>query len=576
MVAFKSLSAIAALSFVNTAQAWYNDLPSCLAPFEPFVYSGCYDNGQPGQKEALSLRSDLDQNNMTVETCVAHCKGNNYRLAGLSYYGVCYCGQTVSTALLPEEQCSFPCSGDSSETCGGDTEINIYMDPTFKCLEEQNDISEYSPVGCWTDESSQGKALFYRQDNLDSKTLTTEKCLKSCLKGGFPFAGTEYGGECYCGVVIGNGTSLATDPSTCNVPCNGNKGETCGGPGRLSLYVATDLQSLEPCGDDSPPDSSSSSSSSSSVATTTTTTAVTTTPVVTYPATTTTTTPAITTTTTRPVTTTTTTTTAPVCTSTSVIPSTCEYKVGRWCSNPLPDWTDKKGCLAAYASCAIQSASCFLKAGFPEALRCFEYKEWCIKQNKYCYSGGSCNKSDWHHQSPPKGGDYPTTQTTTYPCPTTVTTKTTTKATTTTPAPTASCPVAYPTGICQQPSNRWYGYGPGNPVGGIELPAVTCNNIKNDYYAGNVFKLYTEKDSHKCRSYTRPKCSNACSDACKAQFQQCESVYTEGCKAGRFNRHWNDADKACKAQYKDCLGVNKWVKDTGCNTWYDGCASTGY
>lgn len=75
MVAFKSLSAIAALSLVNTAQAWYNELPSCVTPFEPFVYTGCFDNGQPGTKEALSLRSDLDTQNMTVETCVAHCKG---------------------------------------------------------------------------------------------------------------------------------------------------------------------------------------------------------------------------------------------------------------------------------------------------------------------------------------------------------------------------------------------------------------------------------------------------------------------------------------------------------------------
>ncbi|KAK5627900.1 hypothetical protein RRF57_003615 [Xylaria bambusicola] len=75
MVGFKSLSAIAALSLVNSAQAWYNELPSCVSPFKPFVYTGCFDNGAPGTKEALSLRSDLDQNDMTVEKCVAHCKG---------------------------------------------------------------------------------------------------------------------------------------------------------------------------------------------------------------------------------------------------------------------------------------------------------------------------------------------------------------------------------------------------------------------------------------------------------------------------------------------------------------------
>ncbi|RWA14211.1 hypothetical protein EKO27_g890 [Xylaria grammica] len=535
-IAIKSITAIAALSLVNTAQAWYNDLPSCLSPFEPFVYTGCYDNGQPGQKEALTLRTDLDQQNMTVETCVSHCKGNNYRLAGLSYYGVCYCGQTVSTGLLPEDQCSFPCTGNSSETCGGDTQINIWMDPTFPPLKDQTDISEYVPVGCWTDDANEGKALFYRQDNLDSPTLTTEKCLQSCLSGGFPFAGTEYGGECYCGVVVGNGTALATDASTCNMPCNGNPDETCGGPARLSLYVAKDLQSLEPCG--TPPDTSST--------------------ITTPPAT-----------STKPPTTSSTT-TAPVCTSTSVTPSTCEYKIGRWCSNPVPEWQNKAGCLVSWSQCLIQSTSCFLKAGFPDALSCFQYTEWCTNLDLYCLTkcvGKACDKPGFIGKYPPKGGNPPTTQTSTYPCPTTVTVTTKTK-TTTTPAPTSSCPVPSPTGICTQPTNKKYGYSPGNPVGGIALPVVTCNNIKDDWNNGNVFKLYTDKDSHNCPSYTRPKCPSACVDACKAQFQQCESVYADGCKKGLVDYSWKAADAACQAQYNDCLTVNKNVKGDGkCTTW---------
>jgi hypothetical protein len=67
------------------------------------------------------------------------------------------------------------------------------MDPTFPPFEDQTEVSEYVPVGCWTDDSSDGKALFYRQDNLDGSTLTTETCLQSCLSSGFPFAGTEFG-----------------------------------------------------------------------------------------------------------------------------------------------------------------------------------------------------------------------------------------------------------------------------------------------------------------------------------------------------------------------------------------------
>ncbi|TGJ81450.1 hypothetical protein E0Z10_g7326 [Xylaria hypoxylon] len=516
MVAIKSITAIAALSLVNTAQAWYNDLPSCLSPFDPFVYTGCYDNGQTGQKEALTLRTDLDQQNMTVATCVSHCK--------------------VSTALLPEDQCTFPCTGNSSETCGGDTEINIWMDPTFPPLADQTDVSEYVPVGCWTDEATEGKALFYRQDSLDSSTMTTKDCLQSCLSGGFPFAGTEYGGECYCGVVVGNGTALATDASTCNMPCNGNSDETCGGPSRLSLYVAKDLESLEPCG--TPPDTSST--------------------ITTPPAT-----------STKPPTTSSTT-TAPVCTTTTVTPSKCEYKVGKWCSNPVPEWKDKSSCLVSFSQCLLQSTSCFLKAGLPDALSCFQYTEWCTALDLYCLTkcvGTACDKPTFIKKSPPKGGNPPTTQTSTTACPTTVVTTTKTK-TTTTPAPTSSCPVPTPTGICTQPTNKKYGYAPGKPVGGIPLPIVTCNNIKNDWNNGNVFKMYTDQNSQNCPTYTRPKCSSACVDACKTQFQQCESVYTDGCKKGLFNSPWKDADAACQAQYNDCLTINKNVKGDGkCTTW---------
>ncbi|KAI8626948.1 WSC domain-containing protein [Xylariaceae sp. FL1651] len=630
MVVIRSLAAIAALSLVNTAQAWYNEIPPCLSPFEPFVYTGCYDNGQPGQKEALSLRTDLDQQNMTVETCVAECKGNGYRLAGLSYYGVCYCGQTVSTALLPEDQCSFPCTGNSSETCGGNTEVNIWMDPTFPPLDGQENISEYVPVGCWTDDSSQGKALFYRQDNLNASTMTTETCLQSCLTGGFPFAGTEYGGECYCGVVVGNDTALATDPTTCNIACNGNASQICGGPARLSLYVAKDLQSLEPCG--TPPNvsstssvttppvtssttissststssstssttvssststssstssttvssstSTSSSTSSTTVSSSTSTSSSTSSTPVTSSTTTsssTYSTPKTSSTSKYPVTSTTrvtsstTTSSSPVCTTTIVTPPSCEYHCGKWCSNPIPDWNDYGGCLLGWSQCTIQVTSCFLSAGLPGALDCFGFADWCLSINEYCGSNcmsGKCGKSDCFKGSPPKGGNPPTTTTSTYPCPTSI--KTTTSSTKT-PSPTSSCPVPTPTGVCTQPTNNKYGYSPGHPVGGIDLPIVTCNNIKDDWTNGYVFKLYTDKDSQKCPSYTRPQCGSACADACKSQYQQCEQVYAEGCKSGKIPGNYNDADAACKAQYNDCLTVNKNVKDNGhCSTWNGG------
>ena len=67
--------AAAALALVNQAQGWVVELPPCLAPFKPFVYSGCFKDSAPGGLPLLDWRTQLDQNNMTVEKCMAECKG---------------------------------------------------------------------------------------------------------------------------------------------------------------------------------------------------------------------------------------------------------------------------------------------------------------------------------------------------------------------------------------------------------------------------------------------------------------------------------------------------------------------
>jgi len=49
--------------------------------------------------------------------------------------------------------------------------------------------------------------------------------------------GTEYSGECWCGNTIMNGGGPAPDGNAyCNMPCNGNASEICGGPNRLTFY----------------------------------------------------------------------------------------------------------------------------------------------------------------------------------------------------------------------------------------------------------------------------------------------------------------------------------------------------
>lgn len=560
MAAFKMAAAMAAVALVGHVQATEVPLPPCLDPFQPFVYSGCFQ--ETSNTQLLPYRSLSPPDDMTVEKCVSECKGNGYRYAGLVYYGVCYCGQTVNGPHAEESQCNLPCKGNETQTCGGNGIFSVYSDPTFEPIEDVT-IEDYDNLGCWTDDSSMGRALTYRQDQVDGATLTTEKCLQACRDGGFPFAGTEFGGECYCGVVIGNDT-YAAPADECNMPCNGNSGQSCGGRGRLNLYVADELQSLEPCGYQ-PPVSSSSTLPPSSTASSTA-----------PPQTST-----ITSTSTTPITATTTTSSS-ACVSTTVVPPTCEYKCGKWCSSPLPDWDDVKSCKTAWSHCAIQVASCFKHAGWPEVLNCFDFGEWCADVNKYCDSKpwGGCRKGDFWGKKPPKGGSNPPkTVTVTTTC---APTATVTKPTTPTSTPTR-CPIPTPTNICIQPSNLLLGYRPGKPVGGIEMPVVTCNDLAEDW-PSYPFKQYTDLDSRKCRKYQRNKCPSACADACKEQYDDCVAVYAEGCRtkpnkprdANYFDFHssvekrtfgWFDnysgAIVKCKAQYSDCLRTNRGVTGAG-------------
>lgn len=99
----------------------------------------------------------------------------------------------VSSAILPPERCNTPCTGDQSQTCGGANALSVYSDPTFTDRPIQ---AKYTPIGCWTDGLSVGRTLVWPQDQVNGQgSLTTEKCLEACNAGGYPLAGTEYGGE---------------------------------------------------------------------------------------------------------------------------------------------------------------------------------------------------------------------------------------------------------------------------------------------------------------------------------------------------------------------------------------------
>ncbi|PSN71340.1 hypothetical protein BS50DRAFT_449655, partial [Corynespora cassiicola Philippines] len=61
-------------------------------------------------------------------------------------------------------------------------------------------------------------------------------CVDFCRNAGYQFAGVEYMYECFCASKIQEPGAISTDGG-CNMPCDGNNAEACGGSYRLSVYT---------------------------------------------------------------------------------------------------------------------------------------------------------------------------------------------------------------------------------------------------------------------------------------------------------------------------------------------------
>ena len=187
----------------------------------------------------------------------------------MEYYGQCFCGTVVNSDSVSEDNCNDACTGNHDQMCGGTDYLSIYEDPDFSDASDVS-IADYEPQGCYL-EGVGGRALVYRQDQVPTANLTIEACLAACQSQNYPYAGVEYGEECYCGVQLTYGAA-ETDDSVCNKPCNGDADDTCGGPGALNVYLASSLLYPVPCQPATSTTSSTVAPTTSSVPDTTTTT----------------------------------------------------------------------------------------------------------------------------------------------------------------------------------------------------------------------------------------------------------------------------------------------------------------
>jgi len=91
-------------------------------------------------------------------------------------------------------------------------------------------------LGCFGDNRSADPAGTNGRDlngrAFSAPDMTVEKCVSACAANvDFKYAGVQYGSWCFCGTKHGGyGTG------TCNMPCSGNKQQTCGGVWANDVY----------------------------------------------------------------------------------------------------------------------------------------------------------------------------------------------------------------------------------------------------------------------------------------------------------------------------------------------------
>jgi hypothetical protein len=205
-----------------------NDEPEAQPVTGAFAYHGCYSDGAP---RVLQGKVTVDHA-MTPTLCATHCA--DYAYFGVEYGTECYCGTNLEAASTkqPEAECTMPCGGNSSLTCGGPVRLSVYKKSVSEEPKNLASIAEFQYRSCWED-SVYGRVLTGPTTAADG--MTVEKCAAFC--SAYRYFGVEYSSECFCGDALSGKEAPAGE---CAMLCSGDKKQWCGGPNRLNLYGKAD------------------------------------------------------------------------------------------------------------------------------------------------------------------------------------------------------------------------------------------------------------------------------------------------------------------------------------------------
>lgn len=149
------------------------------------VYQGCYIDTSSPSRLLPSLTSS--SNSMTPALCKSTCLANNYPWYGLEYANECYCATNLPTSAREASsasECSSPCSGDSTFTCGGVWRLSVYG-PSTPAPVPFVTLPSATAVGCYMDAPT--RLLPYRFVSDDN--MTPAMCQSNCNSYGYAYFG---------------------------------------------------------------------------------------------------------------------------------------------------------------------------------------------------------------------------------------------------------------------------------------------------------------------------------------------------------------------------------------------------
>ncbi|KAJ7807368.1 copper radical oxidase [Mycena olivaceomarginata] len=202
----------------------------------PWTYVGCFVDNEHGR---IVANQEPDNTQLTIESCVSICSGQNFTVAAAEFGVSVVCGTELiaGATTAPEPDCNMGCGGNATEACGAGNRMSVYS--TTKNITilpvpvPQNSSlpGSWSYQGCLM-EAAGKRAIPWQNIYPTNNSATT--CLSQCAAFGYTVGGMEFD----CGDlsdVEAAGVQLAPE-SDCNMPCPGDPIHLCGGGNRIQYY----------------------------------------------------------------------------------------------------------------------------------------------------------------------------------------------------------------------------------------------------------------------------------------------------------------------------------------------------